>query len=394
MTARPHVILEALQVREKPTGTGRVILDLCQALAERDRGLDFSILTTQADLFSVLEGRPGWRIRECPRARGGALRKALFTQLELPGLVKRLSGNLLHSMQFLTPLRCSCPQVATVHDLAWMLYPETIEQPRHSYYRWLVPRSIDRVDAIVTNSQATAAETRRFFPQAAGKIHVTPFGTPSWVRGRVRPSDQGKVPGGRPYFLFVGTFEPRKNLDRLMQAYESFLASAEVGAALAASVPDLVLVGGKGWKDTRLRSRMVDLRRRGQLRIKDYCGPDDLWELYCGALALVFPSLNEGFGLPILEAMAAGCPVLTSNRSGTAEVAGDLALLVDPEDTVEIAKGLCQMAFDDILRARLAAAGPERARQWSWSRTADLTAEVYRELLDSGRGKKGLPRDR
>ena len=383
MTARPHVILEALQVRENPTGTGRVILDLCLALAEKDRGMDFSVLTTQADLFAALEGRPCWRVQECPQARGGALRKALFMQLRMPGLVKRLSGNLLHSMQFLAPLRCSCPQVATVHDLAWMLFPETIEEPRRSYYRFLVPRSIDRVDAIVTNSQATAAVTRRFFPRAERKIHVTPFGTPSWVRGRVPHTSPGQFPRSRPYFLFVGTFEPRKNLDRLMHAYESFLASAEVGAALAETVPDLVFVGGKGWQDTRLRSRMADLRRRGRLRIRDYCGPDDLWELYCGALALVFPSLDEGFGLPVLEAMAAGCPVLTADRSGTAEVAGDSALLVDPENTVEIANGLCQMAFDDTLRARLAAGGPERARQWSWSRTADLTAEVYRGLLES-----------
>lgn len=393
MTARSHVILEALQVRKNPTGTGRVILDLCQALAEQDRGMDFTVLSTEAELFREFRGHPGWRIEECPQARGGSLRKALFTQLQLPGLVKRLKGDLLHCMQFLVPLRCSIPLVATVHDMAWLLFPETIEEPRRSYYRWLVPRSIGRVNAIVTNSQATAADTRRFFPRASDKIQVTPFGTPRWVQGRVRLPLTDSVPGSRPFFLFVGTFEPRKNLDRMMKAYELFLESKEVAAADPVSVPDLVFVGGKGWKDSSLRSRMEDLSRRGRLQVRDYCGPDALWELYCGAMALVFPSLNEGFGLPVLEAMAAGCPVLTADRSGTAEVAGDMALLVDPENTAEIAKALCQMAFDPTLRSRLAAAGPDRARQWSWNRTADLTVEVYRRLLESGLREKGLPRN-
>ena len=384
MTGPPHVILEALQVRKNPTGTGRGIMDLCWALAEQDRGLDFTVLTTERDMFHELEGRPRWRVRECSLARGGALRKAVFTQFRLPGLVRRLQGDLLHSMQFLVPLRCPCRQVATVHDLAWLAFPETIEEPRRSYYRWLVPRSVNRVDAIVANSRSTAAETTRFFPQVAEKIHVTPHGTPRWVLDRVCENGRTRLAGERPFFLFVGTMEPRKNLPGLLDAYELFLASDPVREASAESVPDLVFVGGRGWKDSQLRARMADLQGRGRLRILDYCELDDLWKLSCSALALVFPSLNEGVGLPILEAMAAGLPVLTADRGGTAEVAGKMALLVDPENPRDIAGGMARLAFDGDLRAKLAAEGRGWAREWSWNRTADLTVAVYRRLLDVG----------
>ena len=391
MIRRPHVVLEALQVRSHPTGTGRGILDLCAALADQDRGLDFSVLTTEREMFQELDGRGGWQVIECPQARGGVLRKALFTQFQLPGLVKKLGGDILHSMQFLAPLWCSIPQVATVHDLAWRLYPETIEEPRLSYYRFLVPRSLAKVDAIVANSRSTASRTEDLFPQVSGKIHVTLHGTPRWVLDRSCPEVHQDREAGRPYFLFVGTLEPRKNLTRLLDAYESFLSGDRARGMPAESLPDLVLVGGRGWKESRLRERMADLRERGRLRVVDYCDLDVLWGYYCGAMALVFPSLDEGFGLPVLEAMAASLPVLTSDRSGTAEVADGKALLVDPENSDEIAAGLTRLAFDGELRNKLASEGRVRALELNWSRTAELTVAVYRKLLDIEQNKKGLP---
>lgn len=376
------MILEALQVKPQPAGTARGILDLFRALAARDRGLDFTVLATEPDLFAPLGGQPGWKIEPCPRARGGSLRKAMFMQFRLPGLVRKLGGDILHCQQFLAPLRSPCPLVVTVHDLAWMLFPETIDEPRRTYYRWLVPRTLGKADAIVANSESTAREIDRHFPRVADKVHLTPHGTPNWVLERAGDTGTKTAGPDRPFFLFVGTMEPRKNLTRVLAAYETFLDSAEVGRADPATVPDLVFVGGKGWKDSGLRSRMGSLVNLGRLSIHDYCSDEVLWRLYRGALALVFPSLHEGFGLPVLEAMTAGLPVLTSNRGGMKEVAGSNALLVDPADVHDIARGLGVMAFDSTLRAKLANGGPDRAREWSWDRTADMTASVYRRLIE------------
>lgn len=392
MNDRPRIVLEALQVQPDPAGTGRGILDLCAALAEKERDLDFSVLTTAPELFAELENRPGWEVVDCPGAGGGNLRKALYTQLGLPGLLRRLKADLLHCMQFIVPLRCPCPLVATVHDLTWVRFPETIGELRRSYYGWMVPRSLAKVDAVVANSRATAADTAGHFPAIAGKIHVTEHGTPRWVLERMGDAGPVVSPRPRPFFLFVGTREPRKNLSRLLDAYTLFLESEQVGQAPPGEVPDLVFAGGKGWKDADWRRRMETLRDGGRLHVLDYCDPDHLWDLYRSAVALVFPSLHEGFGLPVLEAMAAGLPVLTSAQGGTAEVAGGDALLVDPENTAQIAQAMARIAFDGELRASLREAGPVRARGWSWSRTADLTVAVYLDVLERARAKKALPR--
>jgi glycosyltransferase involved in cell wall biosynthesis len=376
--SRPLVVLDALLVNEQPTGVGRSILELLGALAHRDRGCDFLVLATHPEMFGGLRRVPGWKMMDCPGARGGTLRKALFTQFQVPRICASLQADALHSLQFIAPMRLSCPSVVTVHDLAWIRFPETVEEPRRSYYRLFVPRTLERAAAIVTNSEATARDTAKFYPGTESRITATLFGTPSWVW---RMDQQDKVePAARPFFLFVGTLEPRKNLENLLAAYERFHAGEAARSRPEMEIPRLLFVGGKGWKDTRLRKKISAFSARGQLEVLDYCNTDDLWKLYRSARALLFPSLHEGFGFPILEAMAAGLPVLTSDRGAMAEVGGTEVLKADPEDIADLARAMEILAWDDQVCDRLAAAGPDRAREWSWDRTADLTARVYQQL--------------
>lgn len=380
MPERPLVALDALLVAPGMTGVGRSIIELTSALGAVDRGFDFAVLAAHSDQFAHVAGLPGWRVVDCPGARGGSWRKALHTQLRLPGLLRELGVGLLHSLQFVAPLLWRGPLVTTVHDLSFLSHPGTVEQPRRAYYRLLVPPSLHRSAAVVVNSRATGAEVARWYPSVAGKVAVTPFGTPSWAL-QMAAEGPPAAPGEGP-FLFVGTLEPRKNLARLLDAYRLFLERAP---ATAGPPPDLVLAGGKGWADAALEGPIRALQARGKLVLAGYCQPRRLWELYRSARALLFPSLHEGFGFPILEAMAAGLPVLTADRGAMKEVAGDAALLVDPEDVDAIASAMARLHAQPDLRGTLRERGWRRVKTWSWDRAAEATAGVYRQILDQAR---------
>ncbi len=379
MSKRPHIVIDALLVRKNPTGVGRSILELTDAMSQKDWGFDFTVLSSSPDMFSKLQGQTHWRVADVPGSRGGNLKKSIFTQFGLGKLLKELNADILHSMQFVAPMFVPCHSVVTVHDLAWLLYPKTVEEPRRSYYKFFVPRTLSKASAIVTNSQATYLDVCREYPQVAESVHVTPFGTPSWVWQQPEVTETAD----KPYFLFVGTLEPRKNLPALLAAYEMYIAEHQGGLE---NTLNLVLVGGKGWSDSPLQGPFKRLQRQGKLKIRDYCGLSELWEHYNKATALLFPSLHEGFGFPILEAMAAGLPVLTANRGAMAEVAGQAAALVNPDDVTEMSLTMAKMAHDQQWRNSFAQSGPPRAAFWSWEETARRTISVYKEVLASSSG--------
>ena len=375
---RPCIVLDALLVRSQPTGVGRSILELTQALAAADRGFDFTVLATHPELFADLGDAPGWTVRFCPRARGGTVAKAVYTQFVLPGLVRSLGAVLLHSLHFVGPLRPPCASVVTVYDLGYMHFPETVERTRRTYYRLLVPPTLRRAGAIVTCSEATAVDVAESFPAVAARVTTTPFGTPSWAVHRFAGLPPTPRPDDAP-FLFVGTLEPRKNLARLLAAYERLLRRDDWRGSGA--IPDLELVGAKGWNDSEIQHKLQGLLESGKVRVVDYLDADRLADRFATARALLFPSLHEGFGFPILEAMAAGTPVLTSDRSSMAEVAGDAALLVDPTSEEAIAAGLARLICEPDLLVDLAARGKRRVDRWNWQHTAEVTVAVYRRLL-------------
>lgn len=263
------------------------------------------------------------------------------------------------------------PLVMTIHDLAFLANPEQPTKHGLRFFTRGTELAKRHARLVLVPSEATAEECR-----AAGfaddRIRVVPWGVD------VVPVDEAAVDAARarygldrPYVLFVGTVEPRKNLAGVIAGM----------AALAGREVDLALVGPDGWNES-LEARLAVLDGTGiGVHRLGYLGPDELPALYAGCAAFCFPSLSEGFGLPVLEAMAQGAPVVTSVDTATAEVGGDAALLVDPNDHDAIGVALAKVLDDQLLAADLGARGRARSATYTWARTAELTSAAYAELV-------------
>ena len=264
--------------------------------------------------------------------------------------------------------------VVTVHDLAFEHFPGLFPRPWRLMYKLGLRAAVARADAILTPSRNTAEDLVSWTRVDPRKLHVVPLAA-SLPREHLDISDVlARLKLRPPYVLFVGTIEPRKNLVRLVRAYRRVAATG---------LPhSLVLAGPLGWHPEALM-RELSLQGPGEIALTGSLASADLDALYRGADAFVYPSVYEGFGLPVVEAMARGIPTVTSNTSSVPEVTGDAALLVDPRSVREIAKALETICTDSELADRLAVRGRERAERFSWAETAKQTLEVYEHVLGS-----------
>ena len=321
-------------------------------MAELRLGIDVSPLElTEAgtarylrNLLSHLEGVSIERYTLAGASRATKVRRDVLWYLgSLAGKAARDGVDVLHCPGHRGPLRSRVPVVVTLHDLAVLRHPKTFNRWTRSYSRILLPRIVEAATRVIAVSSFTAAEAVELLGVDEEKLRVVPHGVES-------PFEvEGQAATGT-YALAVGTVEPRKNLPRAVEA------------AQQAGI-ELRVVGPEGWGDVGVQSL-------------GFVSDEVLAALYRGAQCLVFPSLYEGFGLPVLEAMACGTPVVTSNFGATAEVAGDAAVLVDPYDVDGIAAGIQEARRRrDELRAK----GLERVRGFSWDEAASRTLEVYRE---------------
>lgn len=362
---------------ERMTGIARYTVELTRAMRRLDPALDIILLNPYG------EAAHPW-YREFPNSPLPHLQKlplvATLGNLELHRAASRLQLDILHDPCGIAPFiapRGNYRRITTIHDALPAIYPETQSLLTRLVFALLVARAGRTSDAILTVSETSADDLARHYHLPRAKIHVTPNGvSPPLIlppeRVREILARHGFV---TPYFLYVGALHPRKNLRRVIEAFTK-LRSVHPEVAL-------VIVGPPAWgANDVLRDVLSSADGNGGVTFTGFLADEDLQVVYRGAHALVFPSLYEGFGLPALEAMSHGTPVITSNAGSLPEVVGDAALQVDPTSVEAIYQGMLRLHDDERLRIELSQKGLFRSQSFTWQATALKTLRVYQSLVD------------
>ena len=368
---------------DKMTGIGWCELGQTQALAELypENKYEYSFFTSgDEERVKRVKKLAGKKIRLNTSKFSGFVYRAVSTFLPVPySFFFGRKSDITHFFNYIVPPFVHGKKVVTVHDMVYKSFPGTVRGRTKYMLDIGLKRSMKRADLIVTDSEFSKSEIIKYFPQHEKKIRVVPCGVdterfhPCEAPERI-PEVKKSLGIEGDYFLYVGTIEPRKNLERLITAYAAFVK--KVGD----KAPKLVLAGGKGWLDQGIYSRVEKLGMKDNVIFTKYVPSEDMNPLMCGALAFVFPSLYEGFGMPPLEAMACGVPVLSSGEASLPEVTGDCAVICDAYDPKSIAEGMYRLYSDEELRKDLGRKGLQRAQGFTWKRSAEMLMEVYMEL--------------
>lgn len=307
-----------------------------------------------------------------------ALRRLIQTQ-RFSAHTKRNQFDLYHEPNIL-PMPFDGPTVVTVHDLSWIRYPETHPVERVRAMNKHFEAGLRQASMLLTDSEFVKSEIVQVFGVSPNRIRAIPLGVESLFRPRTEQESAELLSTHAlsygKYFLAVGTLEPRKNLQLAMDAYLMLPKSVRKNYPL-------VLVGMSGWLNSDLESHIASLMITGEVRRLGYVTRTDLAYIMAGATTLVYPSLYEGFGLPPLESMACGVPVIASNVSSLPEVVGDTGLLVDPTDTDGVAEAMKTMICNVQLRADLSTKATKRSLNFSWDNCVANTVSAYHKLLDN-----------
>jgi len=306
------------------------------------------------------------------------LRDALWYPfgLSMAGRIRRYDT--MHMTTLMGPILSAGPLILTIHDLSVLHFPKQFPRWFRIYTGAMLPLVSRRAAHIITDSEFSKSDIHEMFGVPLDRISVIPLGLDHLQfrpvdRDRARAILSEKYGITAPYFLTVGVISPRKNLSRLVQALIMIRASLPAAHLL-------LIVGEVGWHSQDLMDTIRSSGMADAVRLLGHVPDGDLSSIYSGAEALVYPSLFEGFGLPILEAMACGCPVIGSSASSIPEVIGDAGLICNPKETESIAHQMRRILHEPELSARLRAEGIRRASGFDWRRTAELTVDVYRRV--------------
>jgi glycosyltransferase involved in cell wall biosynthesis len=363
----PLVLVDGDTVGRGRTGDESYTVNLLRELPAAAPELSFATsLRNPSDLPDDVPGA----VRRLPLNVPSPYRRIPFA---FPSLARRESAALAH-LHYFAPPRLRCPAVVTVHDISYARAPELFSARDRMLFRF-VSGSLRRAARVIAVSEFTRADVIDRYGLESGKVTAIPNGVSERFRPLPGASERVHARFGidRPYLLCVGALQTRKNVPLAIEAY-----ARQAGRGTDC---ELVVAGGDRGGRLDVLDAILRTRLTGRVHLLGHVEDAEMPALYSAARALVFPSLYEGFGLPALEAMASGTPVIASNTTGLAEAVGDAALTVDPSSVEELAGAMTRILGDEELRERLVAAGLARAARFTWERAARETADVYRDVL-------------
>jgi glycosyltransferase involved in cell wall biosynthesis len=301
--------------------------------------------------------------------------RIFWEQMLFSRQVKKDKIKIFHGPSFMLPVFKPCKSVITVHDLTFVHYPQGFNFSTRLYYKLFFRRSLENADMIIADSEATKKDLMQIYNIPVNKIQTIYLGVDEIFKN---VTDKKKIKEVKrkyslpeKYFLFVGLLSPRKNVRRALKAFAQLHTEHK-----------FVIVGNKGWLYEPIFKLIEDLNLKERVIFTKYADSEDLPAIYSCAEALIFPSLYEGFGLPIVEAMACGCPVITSNISSMPEVAGDAAILINPYNVEEIKNAMNTIMINKKVRMDLIKKGYENIKRFSWQKMAEKTVKVYERLAN------------
>lgn len=367
-----HIAIDAHSVGARLAGNETYAVNLIEALAEIDQSNRYTLYVTKQSAIDRFSHRwPNFGIkRTLPHTPLVRIPVTLSAEL------RKNPVDVLH-VQYTAPPFTRCALVATIHDLSFEHLPETFKRRSRTQLRLTVRRTARRADRVLTLSDFSRRDIVETYQIDPARVSVTPAAAPRHFQPVLDETELRRIRTTygieRDYILALGSIQPRKNLVRLIRAYTSLTKTG------ALSRNQLVLAGKRGWLEAETIREAQQSAAREDILFIGYVSDADLPGLYSGALCFVYPSYFEGFGLPVIEAMQCGAPVMAANRTSLPEVVADAGLLFDPFDEAAIAQALARLIAEPDYRRELRVKGQERARMFSWEATARLTLQAYEQ---------------